>query len=140
MGMIPVFDGGGYTGPGGKLEPAGIVHKDEFVFTKEATQRIGVDNLYAMMRGYATGGLVGNTVTGTAPMHGLRGGGVNVDMSGMTIVTQGGQQQAQNTGNNELVSKAIRNEVIGIVTERLDKAMGQSGSITKFFDYKTGRR
>lgn len=55
------FDGGGYTGSGGKYEPAGIVHRGEFVFTKEATSRIGVSNLYRMMKGYATGGLVGGS-------------------------------------------------------------------------------
>ncbi|HCM1954411.1 TPA: phage tail tape measure protein [Salmonella enterica subsp. salamae serovar 9,46:z4,z24:z39:z42] len=53
------FDAGGFTGFGGKYEPAGIVHRGEFVFTKEATSRIGVDNLYRMMRGYADGGYVG---------------------------------------------------------------------------------
>ena len=40
---VSLFDSGGYTGAGGKYEPAGIVHKDEFVFTKEATRRIGVE-------------------------------------------------------------------------------------------------
>ncbi|EAP7472908.1 phage tail tape measure protein [Salmonella enterica] len=54
-----MFDTGGFTGFGGKYEPAGIVHRGEFVFTKEATSRIGVDNLYRMMRGYADGGYVG---------------------------------------------------------------------------------
>ena len=33
------FDKGGYTGDGGKLEPAGIVHKGEFVITKEKTKK-----------------------------------------------------------------------------------------------------
>lgn len=61
------FATGGYTGPGAKYAPAGIVHKDEFVFDKESTNRIGVQNLYRMMRGqknargYATGGLVGSS-------------------------------------------------------------------------------
>ena len=56
---------GGFTGTGGKYEPAGkaFVHRGEFVFTKEATSklRIGVGNLYRLMRGYAsfTGGYVG---------------------------------------------------------------------------------
>ena len=53
---------GGYTGNGNKYTPAGIVHKGEFVFTKESTKRIGVANLYALMReaqhGYADGGYV----------------------------------------------------------------------------------
>jgi TP901 family phage tail tape measure protein len=53
---------GGYTGDGGKYEPAGIVHRGEFVFDKDSTQRIGPDRLMAQMRaarGYASGGLVG---------------------------------------------------------------------------------
>nr|EFX6077906.1 phage tail tape measure protein [Shigella boydii] len=53
------FATGGFTGTGGKYEPAGIVHRGKFVFTKEATSRIGVGNLYRLMRGYATGGYVG---------------------------------------------------------------------------------
>ncbi|MET4618703.1 uncharacterized membrane protein YqaE (UPF0057 family) [Arthrobacter sp. 2762] len=59
--LPPGFSEGGYTGPGAKYQPAGIVHADEFVFTKEQTRRAGVRNLYAMARvldGYATGGLV----------------------------------------------------------------------------------
>jgi lambda family phage tail tape measure protein len=50
------YDGGGYTGHG-VYEPAGVVHRGEFVFTKEATSRIGVSNLYRMMRGYAPAGM-----------------------------------------------------------------------------------
>ncbi|EPU9410545.1 phage tail tape measure protein, partial [Escherichia coli] len=53
------FATGGFTGTGGKYEPAGIVHRGEFVFTKETTSRIGVGNLYRLMRGYAEGGYVG---------------------------------------------------------------------------------
>lgn len=55
------FAGGGYTGDGGKYDPAGIVHAGEFVFTKEQTAAAGVSNLYALaesLRGYAGGGLV----------------------------------------------------------------------------------
>lgn len=39
------FSGGGWTGPGGKYQPAGIVHRDEFVFDKASTNKIGVSNL-----------------------------------------------------------------------------------------------
>ncbi|MEN7471076.1 phage tail tape measure protein, partial [Providencia stuartii] len=53
---------GGYTGDGGKYQPMGIVHGGEFVFTKEATQRLGIANLYRLMdygqKGYASGGYV----------------------------------------------------------------------------------
>lgn len=67
------FAAGGYTGSGGKYEPAGIVHRGEFVFTQEATSRIGVGNLYRMMRGYADGGLVGGE-SGGAVFASLTGG------------------------------------------------------------------
>ncbi|MGJ4932183.1 hypothetical protein ACQR1I_35400 [Bradyrhizobium sp. HKCCYLS2038] len=52
------FAGGGYTGNGGKYEPAGVVHKGEYVFDAVSVRRIGVANLNSM-RGYADGGLVG---------------------------------------------------------------------------------
>ncbi|HBR6964405.1 TPA: phage tail tape measure protein, partial [Klebsiella aerogenes] len=35
------FASGGYTGSGGKYQPAGIVHKGEYVFDQESTNRIG---------------------------------------------------------------------------------------------------
>ena len=53
------FSGGGYTGDGGKYTPAGIVHKGEYVITKEATARLGtgyLDYLNYGKRGFANGG------------------------------------------------------------------------------------
>lgn len=62
------FASGGYTGAGGKYQPAGTVHKGEYVFSKAATSRIGVGNLDAMhraaKRGYAEGGYVGGSAGG----------------------------------------------------------------------------
>lgn len=61
------FYTGGYVGDGGKYEPKGIVHGGEFVFSKEATRNIGVQNLaYAhnMAKrgtGFAAGGSVGGS-------------------------------------------------------------------------------
>lgn len=59
------FATGGYTGNGGKYEPAGVVHKGEYVITKEATTRLGVGFLNALNygRGYANGGLVTPAIT-----------------------------------------------------------------------------
>ncbi|MDQ9130426.1 phage tail tape measure protein, partial [Serratia fonticola] len=65
------YDLGGFTGLGAKYEPAGVVHKGEFVFTKEATERIGVENLYGMMRGYADGGLVSPSPGSSAGVRAL---------------------------------------------------------------------
>lgn len=54
------FATGGYTGPGGKYQPAGVVHAGEYVFSAEATRgRVGMlDALHRQMRGYASGGYV----------------------------------------------------------------------------------
>jgi hypothetical protein len=49
------FDQGGYTGAGGAQEPAGIVHKGEFVFDQASVARIGLGNLQAMHEGGAGG-------------------------------------------------------------------------------------
>jgi lambda family phage tail tape measure protein len=57
---LPGFDVGGYTGPGGKYQPAGIVHRGEYVFDQGAVSRIGLTNLAMMHRGYADGGYVGS--------------------------------------------------------------------------------
>ena len=58
------FAGGGYTGDGGKYAPAGIVHRGEYVITKEATSRLGLGFLNSLnygvpRRGFANGGGVG---------------------------------------------------------------------------------
>jgi hypothetical protein len=39
------FADGGYTGSGGKYEVAGSVHKDEYVFDKGLTQKLGLRNV-----------------------------------------------------------------------------------------------
>ena len=66
------FADGGYTGPGGKYEAAGIVHRGEYVLPQEVVRAIGVDRLDVLRdmytnlapgRGrYATGGLVQATL------------------------------------------------------------------------------
>lgn len=71
------FAGGGYTGPGGKYQPAGFVHADEFVHRREVVRqpgarafleefnRVGMAALRGW-QGYADGGLVvgGRALTG----------------------------------------------------------------------------
>lgn len=64
LGAVFGFSEGGYTGDGGKYQPAGVVHRGEYVMSKKATSRIGVGNLEALHRGalggFADGGYVGN--------------------------------------------------------------------------------
>lgn len=61
---------GGYTGQGGKYEPAGVVHKGEYVFDAASTKRLGAGNLEALRQGlpgFANGGAVGMPAMVRAP-------------------------------------------------------------------------
>ncbi|HEJ9542626.1 TPA: phage tail tape measure protein [Proteus mirabilis] len=113
------FASGGYTGDGGKHDPAGVVHKGEFVFTKEATQRLGIANLYRLMdagkRGYASGGHVG----GSAPMSVTQptafiarnpqiAGGGNVQINLGDINIENGQQQQ--SSSNQANASSLKRE------------------------------
>ncbi|MGX1905376.1 phage tail tape measure protein [Enterobacter asburiae] len=104
------FDAGGFTGHGGKYEPAGIVHRGEFVFTKESTSRIGVANLYRLMRGYASGGLVGG---GSAAASGIGGINVYAPVSVTTAQSNDTKQQQSSDGSlaqayQKVVDRSVR--------------------------------
>lgn len=131
---VSLYDSGGYTGPGGKYEPAGIVHKDEFVFTKEATAAIGVGNLYAMMhnaRGYASGGLVGR-----APMFGLgndAGAGNTAPVIQTTVhVDANGNASAQSEGSGDAMGRALAVEMQNAATQIVQKHLKNGGMIYNF--------
>lgn len=75
-GYVNGYESGGYTGDGGKYEAAGVVHKGEFVMSKEATNRIGIGALNRMLKGYADGGYVGGS-----PGTPMGGGDININIS-----------------------------------------------------------
>jgi lambda family phage tail tape measure protein len=72
VGVGALYDRGGYTGVGGKMQPAGIVHRGEYVFDQDAVNRIGVGNLEAIRRagGYARGGPAGVSIPHMASPRG----------------------------------------------------------------------
>ncbi|WP_413709386.1 hypothetical protein [Rhizobium sp. Rhizsp82] len=61
-GGIGLYSSGGYTGPGGKNQAAGVVHKGEVVFSQDDVRRAGgvgaVEAMRRGLRGYAKGGPV----------------------------------------------------------------------------------
>lgn len=125
-GFIPEYDSGGYTGDGGKYEPKGVVHGGEFVFTKEATKRIGIPNLYTMMRGYAGGGVVG----GAAPMYGLQGSGadgVTVNMGGITVNSSSDTGKRSSSGNSD-ASAAIMNQLKPAIVSTISEQAQRPGT------------
>lgn len=118
------FASGGYTGNGGKYEPAGTVHKGEFVFTKEATSRIGVDNLYKLMRGYANGGVVGS---GPGYATGGLVGGSNVNVGGVNVTVQTGLGGG---GGND--AKQLESGIRVIIAEEITQSFQQGGTAYQF--------
>ncbi len=60
------FAEGGYTGDGGKYQPAGVVHKGEYVFDQAAVKAAGgpaaMEAMRRNLKGYANGGPVGISV------------------------------------------------------------------------------
>ncbi|MCW5722446.1 MAG: hypothetical protein KIS86_15005, partial [Devosia sp.] len=62
FGKLFGFSAGGYTGPGGVNQPAGVVHKGEVVWSQRDVARHGgpttVDAMRRGVRGFASGGVV----------------------------------------------------------------------------------
>ena len=97
-----------------------MVHRGEFVFTQEATNRIGVGNLYRMMRGYATGGLVGGEAMKWNDS--LEKSSVTVNMGGILI----GQANQQPSGSaaavdHDAIMRQLKPAMISVVSEQASK-------------------
>lgn len=124
------FANGGYTGNGGKYEPKGVVHGGEFVFTKEATSRLGPENLYRLMRGYASGGLVGSNGSSGS---GVTNGG-NVAASAAMVFSMGDVNITMGSGQD---SRGLEQGVRQIVNDMFTEALSQNGRIAKYVNEKT---
>lgn len=74
-----LFAEGGYTGDGGKYQPAGVVHKGEYVFDKAAVKAAGgpaaLEAMRRNLKGYANGGAVGVSVPSVPSLKSLGGNG-----------------------------------------------------------------
>ncbi|WP_460005899.1 phage tail length tape measure family protein [Methylorubrum rhodinum] len=95
-GADDVFGGfarGGYTGHGGRFQPAGIVHRGEVVWSQDDVARVGGVAVAEAMRrglpGYASGGPVG----WAKPSAGM-GGGIGTIDARTTINAPGADAQA----------------------------------------------
>lgn len=113
------FAQGGFTGRGGKFEPAGIVHKGEFVVPKEyVDQTTGRPDmaflamLQSGMAGYSQGGLVG-------------GGGVSFPNAMMVELSPYDRQLLEQAGNVQL---RLDGRVVAQATNRNSVSASQRGS------------
>jgi tape measure domain-containing protein len=134
LGSFFGFAGGGYTGDGGKYEPAGVVHKGEGVLSqrevraiggpsgfqslRESINRFGSDFLHTLpLPGYAEGGFVGSTPSyagyGANAMR-----GVDKERQQAMVVTQHFSVQAP-TGS---VSRATEAQIAAAASRGLTTA------------------
>lgn len=101
---VPLFDRGGATAAGDPSEPAGIVHKGEYVLDAITTRRIGVSNLDKMragvMRGFRGGGPV---AVGRGPQLPANFSGAP-DQDGDGIRQVNALIDVSETGNSELAA------------------------------------
>ena len=109
------FATGGYTGDGGKYQPAGVVHKGEYVMTKEATSLLGVDFLNylnyqtkAKPKGFSVGGAVGGGSSYAAPlMTSNQPSNIKVNVINNGAPTQAEVESKQNGDDLEITIKLM---------------------------------
>ncbi len=126
------FAEGGYTGNGGKYEPAGVVHRGEYVMSKEATSRIGVSSLEALhssaKRGYASGGYVGGRTpvkaVSAARSESLSAGAAPVvNISSPVTVNANRGSPAENADLAERVSRELEAAMRGTIVIEIQRQM-----------------
>lgn len=134
IGGLLGFAEGGFTGPGGKYEPAGVVHRGEYVFSKETVQRLGAGNLDRLHRsarkGYASGGLVGDTgkiarASGDSP----RDSAPSVTISAPITVNANGGTPEQNADLARQMAEQTERMFRGLVVQELMKQMRPGGML-----------
>ena len=129
LGGLFGFASGGYTGDGGKFEPAGIVHKGEFVMSKEATSRIGADKLAGLHRaalaGFSSGGLVGGpkTLKSGSRARSESLAGMNVTINAPVHVEGSAGTPEQNDDLAKRMARQFEATMRGTVVSEIQKQM-----------------
>lgn len=140
LGGLLGFDEGGYTGDGGKHEPAGVVHRGEFVFSAESVQKLGADNLDRLhrnaARGYADGGLVGGAGKVTQAMggHPMDSGGTSapvITINAPVTVNANGGTPDQNADLAGQMAKALKQQLRTVMAEELRKQSRPGGMMAR---------
>ena len=122
------FADGGYTGNGRKLEPAGVVHRGEYVLSKSATAAIGVPNLDALhsaaKRGYSGGGLVGPARKAMSASSGSNSASQPaINISAPVTVNGSSGTPDQNADLARRTAKAMENSMRTVVQSELVRQM-----------------
>lgn len=136
VGGLLGFADGGFTGAGGKHEPAGVVHRGEYVFSKETVQRLGAGNLdrlhQSARKGYASGGLVGDSgkvAKATSARSGESGSVAtpSVSISAPITVNASGGTPEQNADLANQMAEQTERMFRGLVQDELIRQMRPGG-------------
>lgn len=102
------FASGGYTGDGGKYEPAGIVHKGEYVFSKSDVSRIGLNNLESLHN--SDRALTTNTVSNAINNYNTTNNGNGGNVSIVNVVDPSMVRDFLNTSEGtKVIMNTIKN-------------------------------
>lgn len=118
---------GGYTGHGGKYEPAGIVHKGEYVLSQENLRQLGgvgvVESLLQRSSSYSSGGLVGGVV-------GVLANAPNAaPVINITVNVSGNTAEEAKKGAEEGVTVALQNMMKNIANLQIGNQCRPGGVI-----------
>ncbi|MGB3900449.1 MAG: hypothetical protein WA973_18080 [Mesorhizobium sp.] len=117
-GFIGLWDEGGFTGPGGKHDVAGIVHKGEYVLDADTVMRAGgphvLDGLRRGLRGYADGGFVGAPMVPVANQNSRSAPVVNINVinnAGASVQTQERQEPDGSMTLDVIVDRVVADKL-----------------------------
>jgi hypothetical protein len=129
------FADGGYTGPGGKHQAAGIVHRGEVVWSQSDVARAGgvhvVEGMRRGLPGYADGGVVDlmgaerRAAQVRAAVAGKGGAG-----GGVTFVLEDHSSGKKSTTMNETTRPDGTREIRAVMNDAMADAINQRGGST----------
>ncbi|TNG91863.1 phage tail tape measure protein [Pasteurellaceae bacterium USgator11] len=127
-GGLAGFDDGGFTGYGGKYQPAGIVHRGEYVFTKEAVSRLGVDYLDMLNYQKRSKGFSGGGGMSLPTVHNQGAGSPNVSVK---VINNGSPSEAK-------VESKQKDGQLEITIELMDKIADSRYRKNQMNDMRSG--
>ncbi|MEG5263228.1 phage tail tape measure protein [Pseudomonas sp. JDS28PS106] len=127
------FDEGGYTGNGGKYEPAGIVHGGEVVIRKEVVDQPGMKDFLVNLnkKGFADGGFVDsgmNTALAASRSSGSAGNTYNFPVA-VSVQTSGDAGVADTQQASTDFGKGIQQAAKLEAETAISRALQPGGSI-----------
>ncbi|KOR46422.1 tail length tape measure protein [Xanthomonas oryzae] len=128
-GLLSGFASGGYTGPGGVNDPAGVVHRGEIVWSQSDIAKAGgvaaVEAMRQGRKGYAAGGVVGGYSPGLMPMQ------PNVNVTVIGAGSDGARSEAKMGENGELDISVFLGKVESQIASNVATGRGPAYSAIK---------